>query len=1238
MFKKNVSGQFLFFDLVSVLSGYPVTGFSGLISGTRWVGTGNRTVLSGNIVEVSGGMYRANLFDWDTSGDYIAYYFTASGCVPRSFMVITDGAVSGRIYPASGVNTVVPPASLSGVNVTVPIATISGTIVSRAALSGVVANSGLFVNATATLASGDVYLASGLYAPWPYTQEGTIRSGAGVQVQLAANAISGTHHYLHQILILRTGTGAGQARSIIAYDGETKIANLDSPFYIPPDTSTTYQIMPMDTVGTISGYFGSIEADIGIKSGQRVLVYSGQLSGHAIDLLSGRSYTASGIFATATATIASGALSGQLVTLVSGQSYPASGVFVNATATVTSGQVYLASGHAVLVYSGRLSGQQVNILSGNQVSVISGDLIATLASGTTFLASGHSVFVYSGQLSGHQVDLLSGRSFVASGINVVGAFSLASGAMSGQPISLLSGSLSGQPVTLLSGRSFTASGINVIVPAATISGAVPNVLSGLVHLASGQAGRILSGQLSGHVIDLLSGRSFVASGINAVVPIASISGTNTVASLLSGQTALVASGQLSGHQVDLLSGRSFVASGINVVGAFTVASGALSGQQVTLTSGQSYPASGVFVNATATVTSGAVYLASGHNLFWSGQVFPQSGLTVFVHSGQLSGYVIDLLSGRSYTASGIFAVTTTAVASGTTYLASGHNLFWSGELYPQSGLTVRVASGQLSGHAVDLLSGRSFVASGINTVATTSVASGTTFLASGHSLFYSGQLYPNSGLAVLVQSGQLSGQQVMLTSGQSFVASGINSVVPIASISGINTIVPPATLSGVVPNVLSGQVQIASGPFVVGSLTLASGSLSGQQVTLTSGQSYTASGIFAAGTATVASGSMYLASGHFLFGSGQFFLHSGGVRVQSGQLSGHVIDLLSGMSYPASGVFVNATATVTSGAVYLASGHNLFWSGEIYPQSGLTVLIHSGRLSGYAVNPISGSTFLASGHGLLWSGQLYPQSGLAVLVQSGQLSGHQIDLLSGRSFVASGVKVGGFVELASGALSGQQVTLTSGQSYTAGTIVSGEVFLASGHHLFWSGQLYPQSGLSFSLASGALSGQQVSLVSGQSYTASGIYAAGTTASGMVYLASGHFLFGSGQIFPASGVHTVVPPASLSGVVPNIISGQVQIASGPFVNATATVTSGAVYLASGSQILLHSGGLDNVVIEDGMNARQALSIAAAGAAGKFSGAGTTMVRIDGAGVPGTQRIAATVDASGNRTSVTLNLPG
>ena len=73
-----------------------------------------------------------------------------------------------------------------------------------------------------------------------------------------------------------------------------------------------------------------------------------------------------------------------------------------------------------------------------------------------------------------------------------------------------------------------------------------------------------------------------------------------------------------------------------------------------------------------------------------------------------------------------------------------------------------------------------------------------------------------------------------------------------------------------------------------------------------------------------------------------------------------------------------------------------------------------------------------------------------------------------------------------------------------------------------------------------------------------------------------------------------------------------------------------------QVTLSPAGFDNIQIESGVNARQALSPILAAAAGVVIGAGTGTVVIKG-GTVATTRITAQTDNAGNRTSVTLVLP-
>ena len=74
--------------------------------------------------------------------------------------------------------------------------------------------------------------------------------------------------------------------------------------------------------------------------------------------------------------------------------------------------------------------------------------------------------------------------------------------------------------------------------------------------------------------------------------------------------------------------------------------------------------------------------------------------------------------------------------------------------------------------------------------------------------------------------------------------------------------------------------------------------------------------------------------------------------------------------------------------------------------------------------------------------------------------------------------------------------------------------------------------------------------------------------------------------------------------------------------------------------LASDGLDSVTVETGVNARQALSINLAAAAGVISGASnssTMTITVKAANNSSTTRIVATADRYGNRSAMTLTLP-
>lgn len=448
-------------------------------------------ILSGQLVMAASGVFGTTSLN---SGQFVNVY---------------SGQLSGQQLNLLSGNTI---AVLSGTKVNIFSGSLSGQQVDANVTKW------LNVQPNALLASGRIDAAYSL-------RTGLARSGTIDTIQLDAGTPTESGVFNNAVIVLNGGSGIGQSRMIRFYSA-SGIATVSPPWEVAPDVDTLFTIIP--TTLAASGITQ-------IASGTLVNVYSGQLSGQQMNLLSGNTVR---VLSGTQVNVFSGQLSGQQVNLLSGnQTQVWSGTFVNVFSGQLSGQVVdAASGLSVIavVYSGQLSGQLVNLLSGNQVQVWSGTFVnvfsgqlsgqvvvpASGAFGTASLNSGQQVLIYSGQLSGQQVNLLSG--------NQVGVWS-------GTNVNVFSGALSGQLVSVPSGLFTNASlnsGQQVLMYSGQLSGQLVTVPSGLftnASLNSGQLVNVYSGQLSGQQVNLSSG--------------------NTVA-LLSGSFANVFSGQINAQVWD----------------------------------------------------------------------------------------------------------------------------------------------------------------------------------------------------------------------------------------------------------------------------------------------------------------------------------------------------------------------------------------------------------------------------------------------------------------------------------------------------------------------------------------------------------------------------------------------------------------------------------------------------------------------------------------------------------------
>ncbi len=90
MYRKNTTGQYLYFGLVVASTGAALTGASP--TGVRSIDGGSQGAVTGTITDKGNGQYEIALSAADTNGNDIGFLFTASTAVPVSISIITTAA------------------------------------------------------------------------------------------------------------------------------------------------------------------------------------------------------------------------------------------------------------------------------------------------------------------------------------------------------------------------------------------------------------------------------------------------------------------------------------------------------------------------------------------------------------------------------------------------------------------------------------------------------------------------------------------------------------------------------------------------------------------------------------------------------------------------------------------------------------------------------------------------------------------------------------------------------------------------------------------------------------------------------------------------------------------------------------------------------------------------------------------------------------------------------------------
>jgi hypothetical protein len=77
-----------------------------------------------------------------------------------------------------------------------------------------------------------------------HVNEGKAQSGTINTITLNVNASSFDNAYKGQVIFIRSGTGEDQARRVLSYNGTTKIAIPEKPWFVSPDGTSGYVMLP----------------------------------------------------------------------------------------------------------------------------------------------------------------------------------------------------------------------------------------------------------------------------------------------------------------------------------------------------------------------------------------------------------------------------------------------------------------------------------------------------------------------------------------------------------------------------------------------------------------------------------------------------------------------------------------------------------------------------------------------------------------------------------------------------------------------------------------------------------------------------------------------------------------------------------------------------------------------------------------------------------------------------------
>lgn len=197
--RKNVASQKFVFTLVNASTGAALTGAT--VTAKLSIDGGASATATGTVTELANGQYLWSPDQADTNGDVLGVQFTATNAVARSFTIYTiAGAVGDTI----------------------------GDAVWDEVLTGATHN--ITNSAGRRLRQLDSITA----------HDGTAQAGTANSITLAAGASSTNAVYDFDVVTIVDGTGSGQSRMIVDYNGTSKIATVSRNWNITPDNTSEY--------------------------------------------------------------------------------------------------------------------------------------------------------------------------------------------------------------------------------------------------------------------------------------------------------------------------------------------------------------------------------------------------------------------------------------------------------------------------------------------------------------------------------------------------------------------------------------------------------------------------------------------------------------------------------------------------------------------------------------------------------------------------------------------------------------------------------------------------------------------------------------------------------------------------------------------------------------------------------------------------------------------------------------